>query len=176
MEDMGTLQGGATSRALWINNNGVAVGTSKNAAGQDRAVIWQRDISGGWHIDDLGTLGGAYAWANKISDTNYIVGYSARTSGAAHAFRFLSGTMSDLGALNYPATTGYKRGRRVNNAGQVVGYAYAPLWGPDHAWFYSATQVDITPPGQFSFAAARQSTTRHGGRDHHPARRPEHRL
>jgi probable HAF family extracellular repeat protein len=152
MIDLGTLTGGDTSRALWINNNGQTVGSSHDAAGHDRAVRWQRDGLGVWQISDLGTLGGATAFANKISDNGLVVGYAARSAGAAHAFLYSAGSMADLGALTYPATLGYSEAVGVNNDGHVVGYAYAPLWGPDHAWYYDGRQTDITPPGQFSFA------------------------
>src|SRR5215831_16556743 len=72
LTELPPLAGGDTSRALWINNNGVAVGSSHNPSGQDRAVRWERDGQGVWHVTDLGTLGGATALANKISDSNII--------------------------------------------------------------------------------------------------------
>ena len=154
MEDLGTLEGGTQSRALWINNSGQVVGGSFNSDGVERAVVWERNRQGQWTITDLGTLGGPSSFANKISNTGKIVGMSSRTSGGRHGFIISNGTMTDLGALHYPSTLGTSEAVGVNDAGQAVGYAYAPLWGPDHGWFYSGagSPVDITPAGQFSFA------------------------
>jgi probable HAF family extracellular repeat protein len=153
MIDLGTLEGGAASRALWINNNGQVVGSSLNASGQERPVLWQRNAQNLWQITDLNTLGGPTAYANKISDNGRIVGMSSRSSGPRHGFLLYNSVFTDLGALAYPANLGTSEALGVNDAGQVVGYAYAPLWGPDHAFYYNGTAaVDITPPGQFSFA------------------------
>lgn len=154
MIDIGTLQGGTESRALSISNNGVIVGTSKDSTGNDRAVKWVKNALGQWEITDLGTLsGGAFAVANRISDNGKIVGVSGRGSGPAHAFLYVNGAMQDLGILNYPANLGHSEALGVNDGGLAVGYAYAPLWGPDHGFLYDGqTTLDITPAGQFSFA------------------------
>jgi len=153
MIGLGTL-GGPGSRALCINNNRQIVGTAQNASGNDRAVMWQRDAGGQWQITDLGTLsGGIYAVANRISDSGHIVGYSGRGGGPSHGFIYSSGVMTDLGILHYPQNLGYSEALGVNDAGHAVGYAYAPLWGPDHGFLYNGqTTIDITPAGQFSFA------------------------
>jgi hypothetical protein len=61
--------------------------------------------------------------------------------------------MQDLGILNYPANLGHSETLGVNDAGFATGYAYAPLWGPDHGYLYNGqTTLDITPAGQFTFA------------------------
>jgi probable HAF family extracellular repeat protein len=60
--------------------------------------------------------------------------------------------MTDLGILGYPLNFGYSESYAINAAGVVTGYAYATLFGPDHAWRYDGMQTDITPPGQFTFA------------------------
>jgi probable HAF family extracellular repeat protein len=153
MIDLGTL-GGASSRALSINNARQVVGGAQDVNGVEKAVIWERDIQGMWHITDLGTLpGGTFAVANDISENGKIAGLSSRSGSPAHGFLLAGGVMTDLGILNYPLNLGHSEALGVNDAGQTVGYAYAPLWGPDHAFYYqNARAEDITPPGQFTFA------------------------
>jgi probable HAF family extracellular repeat protein len=153
MVDLGTLPGGGPSRALWINNQHQIVGAATDSNGHERPVVWQRDAQQAWQIMDLGTLGGVGGFANKISDTGFIVGQAYTSAGKRHAFRYSAGVMTDLGILFYPPNLAVSEAVGVNAAGNVVGYAYAPLWGPDHG-FYSdgTTTTDITPPGQFSFA------------------------
>ena len=36
-------------------------------------------------MQDLGTLGGGYSWANAINELGEIAGYSATSAGEAHA-------------------------------------------------------------------------------------------
>lgn len=150
------LEGGIQSRAFAINNAHQIVGTSDDSTSQLRAVMWVRGAGGVWQATDLGTLpGGSSAVANAISDTGYVAGRSGTSAGPSHAFILFNGTMTDLGVLNYPPGLGSSEALGVDNAGHAVGFAYAPLAGPDHAWYYNGTsQVDITPVGQFVFAHA----------------------
>jgi probable HAF family extracellular repeat protein len=98
--------------ALALNNSGQVVGMSDTRGGQDHAFLW-RDGT----MTDLGTLGSQFSQAQGINDSGVIVGYSA------DAFRYSSGTMSNLGDLP-GASLGVAYG--INNNGQIVGYS-----GPD---------------------------------------------
>jgi probable HAF family extracellular repeat protein len=56
----------------------------------------------GWHLTDLGTLGGAFSRATAINDARQIVGYAVpagATTSTHHCFLWEHGTMRDLGAL-----------------------------------------------------------------------------
>lgn len=153
MTDLGTLPGGQKSEAYGLNNLGQVAGVSEDADGRDRAVVWTRNAGGAWEIVDLGTLGGPTAFANDINDAGEVTGMASRSSGGAHAFLYSGGAMIDLGALHYPPTTGTSEGTAINGSGHVVGYAYAPLWGPEHGFHYDgAGPTDITNPGQFGMA------------------------
>jgi len=63
MTDLGTL-GGATSRALAINDRGQIVGEAETAAGVTHALQWDPTRR---RMVDLGTLGGAGSSAAAIN-------------------------------------------------------------------------------------------------------------
>jgi probable HAF family extracellular repeat protein len=148
------LPGGDYARAVSVNNSDQVVGTSTDSQGRERAVIWEQNDQGIWLVADLGTLpGGQTANANRINDSGQVVGRAGSSFGPYHAFLYEDGQMTDLGKLNYPDNIGYSEALGLNDAGHASGYAYAPLWGPDHAFYYDgAKETDITPPGQFTFA------------------------
>lgn len=152
MTDLGILQGGTQSVAFSINNNGVIVGRADDADGHDRAVRWQL-ISGEWQIEDIGDLGGTFALATRVNDLGKIVGYSATDTGPSHGFIWENGSMLDVGTLNYSGPFAFSQALGLNNLGEVVGFAYMVLGGPEHGYVYSGgAQQDITPPGRFSLA------------------------
>lgn len=154
LERLSPLDGGDYARAVSVNNQGQVVGTSTDSKGRERAVLWERDGNGVWQVKDLGTLpGGESANANRINESGQVAGRSASSFGPYHAFIYAAGQMTDLGKLNYPDNLGYSEALGLNDAGHASGYAYAPLWGPDHAFYFDGKSTrDITPPGQFSFA------------------------
>jgi probable HAF family extracellular repeat protein len=152
--DLGTLPGGTSSRAFAINNSNQITGWSSDSQGRTRPVRWDPSGPETWNIVDLGTLGGAGGWGNRINADGTVVGRANVASGRYHAFVAPVGQPPrDLGILAYPQNLGYSEALGINDAGIISGYAYATLWGPDHAMLVDATGAhDITPPGQFSFA------------------------
>src|SRR5438552_5465318 len=98
-----------------MNNRGVIVGYSYNAAGNFLGFTYQNGT-----MTALGTLGGTWSIAYAINDQNQISGQAyTRGNRAAHAFRLSDGQMVDLGSLGGSASWGLA----INNGGAVVGYA-----------------------------------------------------
>lgn len=154
--DLGALPGGDSSRAFSINNANQITGWAHDEQGRVRPVRWDPVEGGGWAITDLGTLGGETGWGNRINSAGTVVGRADLATARYHAFRADGGGEPvDLGILDYPQTRGYSEALGINDAGVIVGYAYATLFGPDHAMVIDDRGArDITPPGQFTFARA----------------------
>lgn len=76
-------------------------------------------------VRDLGTLGGAEAYAPALNDAGQVAGYAANPDGNYHAFRWSqSAGMVDLGTLDgAPAS----KGLGINDGGQVSGYSEPSL-------------------------------------------------
>ena len=155
------LEGGTEAAAYGINGSGVVVGFCRDAGGVSRAVKWQK-VGGGdtWTITDLGTLredDTGFGSAQRINDGGMIVGYSTRAEGGAyHATRWdAGGEPTDLGTLGYSGNLAYSQGLGINSNGDVSGYAYRVLGGPEHGMYRGLDDrdgTDITPPGQFGLA------------------------
>jgi probable HAF family extracellular repeat protein len=97
--DLGTLPGYRHSRALGISNVGHIVGISTNdlRLGPHRAFLWRNGL-----MIDLGTLGGAGAVANGVSDDGMVAGWSdtqVAPADSAHAFLWTKAKMNDLRTL-----------------------------------------------------------------------------
>src|SRR5262249_46040213 len=78
----------------------------------------RRDVPSAYSVVDLGTLGGNNSYASAINATGQVVGQAQVAGGAAHAFLWDNGTMTDLGlpdGSNSSAASG------INASGQVVG-------------------------------------------------------
>jgi probable HAF family extracellular repeat protein len=130
--DLGVMDG-ISSMAWGINNNRQVVGWVNYAAGgplDSQAFLWT--LSGG--MQPLGTLGGRYSWAYKISDNGTIVGESQ--TGALPGFpngigtgfyKPLSQAMQQMPHLipipNPPPPWPYSRAYGVNDSGQVAGFS-----------------------------------------------------
>jgi len=86
MVDLGTLPGGAISRAFGINGSGQIVGESntlENGAVVFRAALW----SAGGGVQSLGTLpAGGASLAYAINDTERVVGQARNSGGLTRAF------------------------------------------------------------------------------------------
>lgn len=139
--DLGTL-GGGFSRAGGINDAGVAVGASTNAAGDTHAFIYANGS-----MTDIGTLGGSNSSAAAINNRDQVVG-AADSAGGTYAFLYTPGTgMRSLGALPGGA---FSRAEGINDAGTVVG---GSLVGSStlptfHAFMYRAgSMTDLDAPG-----------------------------
>ena len=129
--DLDTL-GGETSEAFAINEASQVVGQAQNAAGENRAFLWEIPSSlylGNssevrWNLpflQDLGTLGGKESSAYGLNNFGQVVGGAEATSGQAHAFLWdTESGMQDL----HPFLTGKTSvATDINDHGQIVGFA-----------------------------------------------------
>jgi probable HAF family extracellular repeat protein len=123
------LHGDTVAVALWINDNGQAVGASGSCANSElpplafgsHAVLWEKDGS----VTDLGNLGGAVQNIGaSINNQGQVVGSSTLTaqstpSFGTHAFLWTRHNgMRDLGTLGGDVASG---GVGINDSGEVVG-------------------------------------------------------
>jgi probable HAF family extracellular repeat protein len=137
--DLGTLPGGSSSDANWINELGQITGRSQNGlidpltgVPTTVAVLWKAN----GEIINLGTLGGNQGLAVGVNDSRQVVGVTTNTIpdpfslGAVfgtpgfetqtRAFLWQRGVMRDLGTLGGPdAFAAY-----LNERGQVAGFSY----------------------------------------------------
>lgn len=117
MTDLGTL-GGTYSTAYAINNAGQIIGRSRTT---DDAQLNGFIYSSG-SMTDLGTLGGPSSTPYAINNRGQIVGQSEQADGAARAFLWQGGTLTDLNTL-LPADSGWvlDSAQFINDAGRIVG-------------------------------------------------------
>jgi len=122
---IGTL-GGAESRAFGINAAGQIVGYASTANGKYHAFLWDGSLH------DLGVLPNtSESFAYAINDAGQVVGTSRNLGDVtSRAFRWQSGTLTDLGAF---------APRAINKTGDIAGtlpvkrnnldwYEHACLW------------------------------------------------
>jgi probable HAF family extracellular repeat protein len=110
--DLGTL-GGTYSTARGINDAGVVVGASDNAAGNTHAFVYANGA-----MNDIGTLGGNNSSAAAINNNGQVAGAADGPDGS-YAFLYSPGTgMLGLGTLPDGVSS---RAEGINNAGVVVG-------------------------------------------------------
>jgi probable HAF family extracellular repeat protein len=125
-----------------INNSGQIVGVSNDAA-----VIWS---SG--NMTSLGTLGGAYSYAQGINNVGQVVGYSDGLGPSSDYMPFLwsNGTMTQL---SQPGNGGLALA--INDSGLVVGFsiaaASAAYWSNGTQYLFPNTYCsahDVNNSGQ----------------------------
>jgi probable HAF family extracellular repeat protein len=121
------------SEAYGINAAGQVVGTYRNAAGQERAFLWD-----GTTLRDLGTLGGQQAVATATSSTDQAVGCSQTSSGAWHPFLYQNGAMHDLGL---PPGLTQACAYSVNQHGWIVGGDDIGPWDFAFSTFHATVGV-----------------------------------
>lgn len=145
--DLGTLPGGASSAAFWINSSGLIVGNSQNGEldlavpglPDLRAVVWKNG-----HITDLGTLGGSWSFAEAANDRGQVTGVALNgipdpfsmlyqfnwclpfhicplNGGQSRGFVWdVEGGMQDIGTLGGPDAFP----ALINQHGQIAGFSY----------------------------------------------------
>jgi probable HAF family extracellular repeat protein len=150
------LQDGTDAIAWSVSNNNVIVGECRNVNGVSRPVRWDL-LNGTWQVTDLGTLevnNGGFGVATRVNDAGVIVGYStASIPGGYHATRWSGGNKNDLGTLGFSGNLAYSQALGLNELGEVTGYAYAVLQGPEHGMLVTDRGgIDITPMEQFGLA------------------------
>ena len=158
MIDLGKLPGDEDSFARAINNSGTIVGTSESgftgASGTFHAVSWTWGA-----ISPLPDLGQGTSFVHDINEAGQMVGHSRElVSNRDHVALWNGGVVTDLGAAEGHA---YNRGRGINDAGDIVGYAWN-LFSPndsiqnDGAWkviggedspFQNSEAMDINNAG-----------------------------
>jgi probable HAF family extracellular repeat protein len=147
VSDLGTL--GGIAQAFAVNDAGVVAGYSVDVQGRQRAIRVENRV-----ITDLGTLhGGIHANANDINNAGWIVGMSQRRQGnemLQRAALWRDGSVIDLGTFGGE----YAEAHALNDAGQVVGWA----WGPERRhraflWSLAAGMTDLGTLGGVSSIA-----------------------
>jgi len=136
--DFGTQ--GYNSYAFGMNTKAVAVGNSDSLDGATHAVVWGLKSLA---IYDLRTLGGSFAQANAVNDSNLIVGFSS-LAGDAQTDAFVSAggaALQDIGTLG----GSYAQANGVNDSGVVVGSSNITGDTDVHAfiWTQGGGMVDL---------------------------------
>jgi probable HAF family extracellular repeat protein len=151
VRQLATLPGDTVGMAIWINDNGQAVGATGTCANTvlppvaygAHAVLWEKDGT----PRDLGNLGApALNMALAINNQGQVVGISSLTPNstpfeASHAFLWTSQTgMRDLGTLPGDAVS---VGAAINERGQVVGPSFDPHGSPRAYIWQNGAMTDL---------------------------------
>ena len=106
---------------------------------------------------DLGTLGGDSSGAIGINESGQVVGWSAGSNGALHAFRYKNGLMINLDAHG----TNQSMAAAINDAGQIVGNSLIQFtngtglyYSPQAASFDRGLLRNLIPGTNYSAASA----------------------
>ena len=117
IRDLGDV-GGMLSSAD-INESGQIVGSVQG----HRPFLWQKGT--------LTTLGARAGQANAINGNGAVVGWTYTATGAAHAFLWRRGSMTDLGTLGGATSAAAAinaRGRVIGKSQTAIGTTHAFLW------------------------------------------------
>jgi probable HAF family extracellular repeat protein len=148
--DLGVLSGFAHSFGYAINELGQVAGNSTSASGNSERFF--RSISGGG-LQNLGGTGEHnVAWG--INRLGNVVG--TRGSSQSRAVLFTdAGGLRDIGSLIDPSLGWVLLGAHdINDAGQIVGYAFNNYTGKTHA---VRLQPATTPPPECTFNCLRST-------------------
>lgn len=153
MRSLGTLPGGTYSDAYAVNPSGRVTGYSANAAGTDRAFVWNSGT-----MTDLGAL--VQAGISKPWSYGYSINASGQVVGVAYDDTFANSfawfsTGSSVKGLGHLGG-GNAEALAINDVGQIVGFSTNGL-GNDHAFITtgSTSMRDLgTLGGPSSFATA----------------------
>src|SRR4051812_32755396 len=89
-------------------------------------------------MTSLGTPGGDYSFGASISDDGQVVGEAAIRTAESHAFHWLDGALTDLGALTGRSSTA----DAINASGQIIGgWSRAEGDAPDRAVIWESHQA-----------------------------------
>ena len=133
--DLGTL-GGASSRALAINDRAQVVGSSQTAQSGDNSHAF---LYSDGKMADLGTLGGSESDAFAINASGRVAGVSRVRGDNQHAFVYGDGKMTDLGTLGGTESSA----SAINFQGDIVGSAQTAD-GKRHAFLWrKGKMVDL---------------------------------
>jgi probable HAF family extracellular repeat protein len=125
--NLGSLGGIAGSSASAINNLGEVTGTSDLAGDATyHAFLWRKGV-----MTDLGTLPGDFSsYGSAINNRGQIVGGSCDIDGNCRQVLWENGVMTELNTLT-PAdsTLSILDAVTINDAGEIVGYAYDQATG-----------------------------------------------
>jgi probable HAF family extracellular repeat protein len=128
-----------------INNTGQVAGAFSPGNGNVHAAL----LFGG-SITDLGTLGGASAYAYALNEAGQVTGTARASTGITHAFLYSEGRMIDIG----PAGDGFSEAYGINASGQVVG-RYRRADGAINPFLYSHGEFkDLGNLGTGNFGGA----------------------
>jgi len=133
LTDLGTLPGGYSSTAYWVNERGLIMGESENGLidpitglPEQVGVLWEKD----GEMVNLGTLGGSFSFPNAMNNREEVIGlalnrvsdpYSYVGLGTeTHGFIWRDGYIEDLGTLGGPDSWG----AAINERTQIVGWSY----------------------------------------------------
>jgi probable HAF family extracellular repeat protein len=149
IRQLNPLPGDTVGMALWINDNGQAVGASGTCANSalppiafgSHAVLWEKDGS----VTDLGNLGGAVANIGlAINNHGQVVGASSLNDQATpfesnDAFLWTRETgMRDLGTLDYASLA-----LGINDKGAVVGASLDASFNPRALLWENSAMTDL---------------------------------
>jgi probable HAF family extracellular repeat protein len=161
LTDLGTLPGGHSSAAIWVNERGEITGISENGqidpllgTAEAVAVLW-RDGK----IINLGTLGGNESFPVAVNNRGQVVGMAqnaiedpfsfAGFGTQTRAFLWENGVMRDLGDLGGPDSWAFY----VNDRGQVAGFSYTSSLNIDPFFWENGKMQDLGSfGGSFGFA------------------------
>lgn len=129
MQEIGTF-GGATSTAVAVSNQGIAVGQADRPDGSVHAFAFRAGV-----LHDLGTLGGPSSRAADINDRGQIAGTAQQADGTDRAVIFDRRQVRVLPTPEGASSSTWS----INRAGHTIG-AYT-LAGEGHAFLYDGVAV-----------------------------------